>query len=561
MNKNITIVTGLWDLGRGNIDGWAKRDFNYYKTKFFELLESDAQMCIWVPDYLVDEVEKIRKDKPTKIFIKNLKDFEIWNPFFREIQEIRNNPDWINLSGWLRESPQALLEYYNPMMFTKMFMVNDSAIINPFNSEYFFWIDGGLTTTVSKGYFHNDLVLDNLENYCLQNSDKFIQISYPYESNNEIHGFERNQMAKYCNTDFVKYVCRGGFFGGSKEIIHKINSLYYDIMYTTLNDGYMGADECLFTILSYKNSEITHRFEIEGNGLVWPFFENLKKFRNENFKNLKISNSDSNVGLYVITFNSPKQFETLIESIYQFDENFIKKTKKFLLDNSTDISTSDKYIELCEKNNFEYIKKDNLGICGGRQWISEHFENQKDLDYYLFFEDDMFFHKEKNEKCRNGFSRYSNNFFNSVIEIIKKENFDFLKLNFSEFYGDNGTQWSWYNVPQNIREKFWSNYSSLPKTGIDPNAPKTKFDVIKSHNGIPYANGEIYYSNWPQIVSRNGNKKMFLDTKWTHPYEQTWMSHMFQLTKSGSLYPGILLMTPTEHNRFEHYDGKLRKES
>ena len=31
MNTDITIVTGLWDLGRGNLDSWAKRDFNYYK--------------------------------------------------------------------------------------------------------------------------------------------------------------------------------------------------------------------------------------------------------------------------------------------------------------------------------------------------------------------------------------------------------------------------------------------------------------------------------------------------------------------------------------------------
>ena len=54
---------------------------------------------------------------------------------------------------------------------------------------------------------------------------------------------------------------------------------------------------------------------------------------------------------------------------------------------------------------------------------------------------------------------------------------------------------------------------------------------------------------------------MFLDTTWAHPFEQTWMSHMFQLTKKGELRPGLLLATPTEHNRFEHYNGDLRKES
>jgi hypothetical protein len=36
---------------------------------------------------------------------------------------------------------------------------------------------------------------------------------------------------------------------------------------------------------------------------------------------------------------------------------------------------------------------------------------------------------------------------------------------------------------------------------------------------------------------------------------------MYQLVKEGELYPGLLLMTPTEHDRFDFYDGSLRKES
>jgi hypothetical protein len=82
MNSNVTIVTGLWDLGRGNLDGWSKRDFSNYKTKFFEMLETNAQMCIWISKDLEEEVLKVRGDKPTKIFIKNVEDFEVWNPFF-----------------------------------------------------------------------------------------------------------------------------------------------------------------------------------------------------------------------------------------------------------------------------------------------------------------------------------------------------------------------------------------------------------------------------------------------------------------------------------------------
>jgi hypothetical protein len=36
---------------------------------------------------------------------------------------------------------------------------------------------------------------------------------------------------------------------------------------------------------------------------------------------------------------------------------------------------------------------------------------------------------------------------------------------------------------------------------------------------------------------------------------------MYQLAKKGELLSGLLLLTPTEHDRFEHYGGELRKES
>lgn len=559
MNNNVTIVTGLWDLGRGNLNGWGKRDFSNYKKNFFELLETNAQMCIWIPQELEEDVLKIRGDKPTKLFIKNVEDFEVWNPFFEDIEKIRVKDDWRNFAGWLSESPQAELKYYNPIMFTKFFMLNDSAIVNPFNSNYFFWVDGGLTNTVNQGYFNHDNVLDNLDNYVKFNDNKFIQISYPYESNDEIHGFERKAMARYCNTDYVSYVCRGGFFGGNKDTIHKMNEYYYSVMHDTLKEGLMGADECLFTILSHKHKDIIHRFEISGNGLVWPFFDELKKYTKEYMLNNKPKNT-SNVGLYVITFNSPSQFETLIKSMLEYDTDFITKPKKFLLDNSTDLSTTSRYMELCEEHGFEHIKKDNIGIVGGRVFVAEHFD-ETGLDFYYWFEDDMAFYPKKGEVCRNGFNRFVPNLYSKSLEIIKNENFDFLKLSFTEFYGSNDIQFSWYNVPQEVRMKLFPDKTSLPIQGLDPDAPRTKFNNIKIHQGLPYVDGEIYLSNWPIILSKSGNYKCYLETKWARPYEQTLMSHCYQETVKGNIKPGILLLTPTEHDRFEFYSSDLRKES
>jgi hypothetical protein len=451
---------------------------------------------------------------------------------------------------------------------SKVFLLNDAKIMDKFDSDYLFWLDAGITNTVHPGYFTHDKVIDKLPNYV----NKFSFIAFPYDAESEVHGFNYQQLNQYAGNE-VKLIGRGGFFGGPKETISDVNGIYYSLLNETLHNGLMGTEESIFAIMLYKHSETFDYFEIENNGLVNKFFEDLKngtivpKQTVKSTTSIQPTNNNSQptlttsdkVGLYVIGFNSPDQLKVLIKSMLEYDKDFIEKPRKILLDNSTDLSTTPIYSELCAKYGFEHIKKDNLGICGGRQWIAEHFE-KSDLEYMFFFEDDMFFYPHEGV-CRNGFNRKVENLYNKSIMITKQENFDYLKLNFSEFFGDNSTQWTWYNVPQVVREEYWPNYSKLPEHGTDPNAPKVKYENVKIYEGVPYVTGEIYYCNWPQLVSKNGSKKMFLETTWAHPYEQTWMSHMYQELKKGKLNFGLLLLTPTEHNRFDHYERDLRKES
>lgn len=556
--KNATLVTGLWNIKRESLsEGWS-RSFQHYLNKFEELLKVDCNLIIFGDSELQKFVSERRQDINTQFILRDISWFN--NDFFSEIQKIRNNPNWYNQSEWLPESTQAKLEMYNPLVMSKMFLLNDAKLLDKFNSTHLFWIDAGITNTVHIGYFTHDNVLEIIS----KQFNKFNFICFPYDGKIEIHGFEYNKMCQYSNQE-VDMVARGGFFGGEKNLISDINSLYYSLMADTLSQGYMGTEESLFTILTYRHPDLINYCEIENNGLLGTFFENVK---NDNIKlkntgKIDITQKRTNldlIGFYVITFNSPEQFDTLITSINSYDKNFLIKTKKFLLDNSSDLTTTNDYKYLCDKYGFEHIKKDNLGICGGRQWIAEH-ADENDLDGYWFSEDDMFFQNRKGEVCKNGFPRFVSNLYDKCLEIVKKENFDFLKLNFTEFYGDNSTQWSWYNVPQNFREQNWPNKTKLPVMGLDPNAPRTKFNEIKSFDGVPYATGEIYYCNWTHFVTREGNKKMFLNTKWAHPFENTWMSYMYQETIKGNLNPGLLLMTPIEHNRFDHYDRSLRKES
>jgi hypothetical protein len=563
MANNTTIVTGLWNIGRNG------RSFDHYIEHFKNFLQIPQNLFIYVPQELESFVWEHRSRENTYVKVYELSDVkQLYLPFWDKTQEIRTNPEWVNLAGWLQSSPQASLEWYNPIVQSKMFMVSDASIWNPFDSDYFFWLDAGITNTVPATHFTENNVLENLKDY----GNPFLFLSYPYEADNEIHGFKYSDMNRYAGED-VKYVCRGGLFGGHKDQIREANATYYSILQQTLNQGLMGTEESIFTIMSYAEPHIYKRFELDGNGLIVKFTQALldnqvtltEPDKKTLFVNRKVTDRDVNdvkTNLYMLTFNFPEQVLHTIESMKKTPE-WLVKPNLFLLDNSTDDNAKIRNREIAAEHNFQYIDLGgNTGICGGRQAAAEHFHDS-DADYMFFFEDDMTVNPPdlQGQVCRNGFRKYIPNIYNLVHRIMMKEQFDFLKLSFTEVYFDNDKQCSWYNVPQEIRTRDWPHYDKLPIHGLDPNVPLTEFKNIRNMDGLTYVDGEIYYANWPMIVSKEGNKKMFIDTKWGHPYEQTWMSHMYQMTKKGDLHPALLLASPIWHDRIMHYKPEERREN
>jgi len=360
-------------------------------------------------------------------------------------------------------------------------------------------------------------------------------------------------MNRICDSN-VNRVARAGFFGGHIDYISAANNLYYSLLNDTLSQGLMGTEESIFTIMTYKDPDTYHYEAIEGNGLINTFFEKLKNDNTnlqieEKIKNRK-QHTNQNIKLYINAFNSPEQLEMVLQSFKDYDRDFISKTDKILLNNSTKPELLNKYDDICYKYEFqEHLKYGNKGVCGSRQFAAEHFADSGSK-YMIFFEDDMLL--DFNGNCNFGFNKNITNLFNRVIKIMKIEEYDFLKFSFSEFYGHNGEQWSWHNVNSENRLKYFGRIQKKPPT---------KFTHIKTIDSLPYAEGEIYYSNWPHIIDQEGNQKCFLDTKWAHPFEQTWMSHIYTLTLENKVKPAILLASPITHNRVHFYEATERKES
>ena len=419
MSSKTTLVTGLWDLGRSDLDeGWS-RNFSTYLENLSKLLEStkDTNIVVFSSESIKQHILKIRSDKI--FWIKHeIEDFcTDFFPFCEKVEKIRTNSKWLNQVGWLSGSTQAMLQMYNPVVMSKMFLLHNASIMNTFGSDLFYWIDAGINNTVHPGYFSHDKVIEKLENIV----DSFMFIRYPYKTSTEIHGFDIKEMNKICDKE-VDHVCRGGFFGGKKDYISSINGQYYQLLNDTLDRGYMGTEESIFSIIANLNKDI-QLFDIEENGLVFKFFEDIKNYKKPVIIN---SNIPSTTRLYINTYNSPKQLNSVIESFKNRDIDFLNKTQKIIINNSTKSQYDDEYNDICNQYGFQQVKKGNLGICGARQFAAEDFATSKDK-YMMFFEDDMLL--DFTGYCGFGFRKEVKNLLKTVVKIMDKE---VIKIAFQE---------------------------------------------------------------------------------------------------------------------------------
>lgn len=95
---------------------------------------------------------------------------------------------------------------------TKFDMLAEAAHMKSFGESKLFWVDGGIANTVSPSFIK---IHETPSNY-----PDFFYIAFPYNASSEIHGFYAKDLYKYagCTTDKV---ARGGFFGGTPELILK----------------------------------------------------------------------------------------------------------------------------------------------------------------------------------------------------------------------------------------------------------------------------------------------------------------------------------------------------
>lgn len=257
---NITLVTCYY-----NID--SKRDHKQY-VKWMSNLLGNINIplivyCDSKSEKLIENITKINKNK----FIKIIK-YEIEDFFVNQYQNHFEYSYSIDIEKKIHS-----IELYK--VWNEKFNFIAKAIdINPFNSEYFYWIDIGCfrkkCTGLNYDKFNNWPNLDILKNY----TNKIILFQTKEFSNKDkildINGLVNNNLSKACSRGgWGAGRLVGGFFGGNIKNMLQFNNLYYDMLLLwTKHNRFIGKDNYIMNNVYLQNKDLFHLFSKKNTNMI-----------------------------------------------------------------------------------------------------------------------------------------------------------------------------------------------------------------------------------------------------------------------------------------------------
>ena len=232
---SFTIISCFFDIGR--------EDWLHYQRSISDYLENLKNFCqlnynfiFYTETKFISLIHSYRKDFLDKtmiicIDIPNLKMFTKYTQIVNAQKSITNHPNMF--------APEVCKPLYNLVVCSKLDLIYKTTKLNPFNSEYFIWMDGG--------YTHNTINLSNFE----YNPKSIISLR------DKISVICLNSLDRASNDPkefYYQYidVLIGGFFGGGREAIEKIHTLYYSMIEDILEEYNIIDDDQYYWTLSCK---------------------------------------------------------------------------------------------------------------------------------------------------------------------------------------------------------------------------------------------------------------------------------------------------------------------
>lgn len=256
---DITLVTAMIDIDRSD------RGFEHYLDGISHILKSRHQIVMFCESKYFERIRSIRGNNPITLIDFSTLTLE-QESTFNDIQNIITSEEWINQSPWMKNSVIGS-RYYIPLTLQKHSLLTRA--LEHGTSTYYYWIDAGLYNSYNIEKDINSFYFTKIP------KEKFFMTSFDYYTESEVHGYSVKGFEAFCG-GAPGYVCRASLFGGTREQITKVGELYEETVRQSLDAGFIGAEEAIYTIMSVRYPEMFNIHRMPTGDVYRNFIAHLK---------------------------------------------------------------------------------------------------------------------------------------------------------------------------------------------------------------------------------------------------------------------------------------------
>ena len=241
--SNLTVVTALFDIGRKDWPGY-KREYRKYLEYLSQIMKLRTNIIAFVDSEAAEAVRRMRRPYAEKTRVVELRLQDL--PYFRyrdRMQEIMNSEEYrrdnpLATGG----NPEANYPEYDIVTLSKAYFLDQATRMDPFNSSYFVWLDGG--------YAHGDNVYPE---------DGVWRPRNLFEHSDKVTMIERKKGVEFYREDMHRLhklsiaVLNGGFVGGGKKVLQRLQAMSQEVVADWLKRGVVDDDQSLMMMVYYKD--------------------------------------------------------------------------------------------------------------------------------------------------------------------------------------------------------------------------------------------------------------------------------------------------------------------
>lgn len=244
---DITFCTLFFDIGRGEWSNFTLHS-NTYMYWFKNLLSLDIKLYIETEEKFVDIIKENRKPydpnfEKTIIKVMTIQDLEAYKKFNTKLEDLMFSEEFKKKAH--HDVPEMTKPLYNVLMFNKLCTLRNAIKENPYNTEYFCWVDTGFIRDES--WPKDNQIWPDLKALDLKpNKIRFFCIN-----DNIVQGLTDKEFHCMSQVRFLK----GTIFFLHKDCLDWLSYTFDQKVEYCLENKFIGSDEKIFDLCYLESPE------------------------------------------------------------------------------------------------------------------------------------------------------------------------------------------------------------------------------------------------------------------------------------------------------------------